>query len=198
MGDLAIALQGEQQKLAQIVTDQQGQFSTAQEARNKEFTDSLRLATQEITRLTTDYQGQFSTGQDARSKEFVEAQSLRQNGYNEIVKDYTKRLTDRDAEFTKQRIEFVRASKGDLDRLTIEYKEKAKAVLVLVQERQEDVEKLVGVIGNLGVTSGYLKAANQAQKGMWGWQAMTMIAMGFLSWTAYKTLGLFGRRQRPI
>jgi hypothetical protein len=30
---------------------------------------------------------------------------------------------------------------------------------------------------------------------MWGWQAMTMTAMGFLSWTAYKTLGLLENSQ---
>jgi hypothetical protein len=188
--DLATGLQGEQQKLTQIVSDQQGQFSTAQEARSKEFTEGLRLATQEINRLTTEYQSQFSTGQDARSKEFVDAQTLRQNGYAEILKDYAKRLSDQDTEFTKQRTDFVQVSKDELDRLTSEYEEKAKAVLDLVQERQRDVEKVVGVIGNLGVTSGYLRAANQAQKGMWGWQAMTMVAMGFLSWAAYKTLGL--------
>ena len=119
--DLATGLQSEHQKLTQIVSDQQGQFSTAQEARSKEFTEGLRLATQEINRLTTEYQSQFSTGQDARSKEFVDAQTLRQNGYAEIVKDYAKRLSDQDAEFTKHRTDFVQISKDELDRLTSEY-----------------------------------------------------------------------------
>ena len=190
LAELAAGLQTEQQKLTQIVSDQQGQFSISQDARSKEFTEGLRVATQEINRLATEYQSQFSTGQNTRSKEFTDAQTLRQNGYAEIVKDYSKRLSDQDSEFTKQRLDFVQSSKEELQKLTETYEEKVKAILELVQERQRDVEKVVGVIGNLGVTSGYVSAANQSQKGMWGWQGMTMLAMGFLSWTAYKTLGL--------
>jgi hypothetical protein len=188
--ELTVNIQAEQQKLTQIVTDQQGQFSAAQETRGKEFTETLRTAQQDLTKLVTDYQGQFSSGQDTRSKEFALALATQQSGYNAVVSDYSKKLADQDAEFTKHRIEFIQASKEDLVKLTSEYEEKAREVLERVQENQRDVEKLVGVIGNLGVTSGYLRTANQAKYGMWTWQTLTVVALITLSGLAYKTLGL--------
>jgi hypothetical protein len=39
------------------------------------------------------------------------------------------------------------------------------------------VQDLVGVIGNLGVTSGYLKVANHARLMLYIWQAWTMLAL---------------------
>lgn len=48
----------------------------------------------------------------------------------------------------------------------------------------------MGVIGNLGVTSGYLRVANQAKWTMWIWQAVTVGSLATLSTLAYKTLGL--------
>lgn len=190
LGELATNIQAEQQKLTKIVTDQQGQFSTAQETRSKEFTDTLRLAQQDFTKLVTDYQGQFSTGQDIRSKEFALAQATQQNSYNAAIHEYAKKLSDQDSEFTKQRMEFARVSTEGLTTLTNQYEQQAKEILENVQKRQEHVEKLVGVIGNLGVTSGYLRAANQAKYGMWFWQSLTVVAMMTLSGLAYTTLGL--------
>jgi NADH:ubiquinone oxidoreductase subunit E len=190
LGDIAVSLQSEQQKLTQIVTDQQGQFSTAQAARSKEFTEGLGMATQQINKLATDYQSQFSTSQDSRSKEFATALSTQQTGYNAVIADYSKKLADQDADFTKQRIEFVQASKEDLGKLVNEYEVKAKDILEEVHERQKHVEKLVGVIGNLGVTSGYLRTANHAKYSMWFWQGMTVTAIITLTVIAYKTLGL--------
>jgi hypothetical protein len=186
---LAASIQSEQQKLAQIVSDQQGQFSTAQEARSKEFTEGLRLANEGYTKLVTDYQGQFSAAQDTRSKEHAAAVLTRQSKYNETIADFTKKLVDQDTEFTKQRAAFVAASELDLARLVSEYGEKAAKVLEDVEEKRKLVEKLVGVIGNLGVTSGYLRVANQAKWALWGWQATTLGALVTLSWLAYKTLG---------
>jgi hypothetical protein len=186
---LTTSIQLEQQKLAQIVSDQQGQFSTAQEARSKEFTEGLRLAVEGYTKLVTDYQGQFSGAQDTRSKEYAAAELARQNKYNETIADFRKKLIDQDTEFTKQRTAFVTASEHDLAGLVSEYGNKAAEVLEDIKEKQKHVEKLVGVIGNLGVTSGYLRVANQARWSLWGWQGTTLGALVTLSWLAYKTLG---------
>jgi hypothetical protein len=187
---LSASIQSEQQTLAQIVSDQQGQFSTAQEARSKEFTEGLRLANEGYTKLATDYQSQFSAAQDTRSKEYAAAELARQNKYNETVTDFSKKLADQDAEFTKQRAALVAASELDLTRLGSEYGAKAAKVLEDIEQKQKYVEKLVGVIGNLGVTSGYLRVANQARLALWGWQAATVGSLITLSALAYKTLGV--------
>jgi hypothetical protein len=190
LAQLAASIQTEQQKLAQIVTDQQGQFSTAQETRSKEFTEGLRLAVEGYTKLVTDYQGQFSVAQDTRSKEYAAAELVRQNKYNETIADFSKKLADQDAEFTKQRAAFVAASEANLAGLVSEYENKAAKVLEDIEEDKKRVEKLVGVIGNLGVTSGYLRVANQARVSMWLWQGATLGSLVTLSMLAYKTLGV--------
>jgi hypothetical protein len=187
---LAVSIQTEQQTLAQIVSDQQGQFSTAQETRGKEFSEGLRLATEGYTKLVVEYQGQFSVAQDTRSKEYAAAELARQNKYNETVADSAKKLADQDTEFTKQRVAFVAASEQDLARLVVEYGQKATKVLEDIELKQKHVEKLVGVIGNLGVTSGYLRVANQARVALWGWQAATLGSLITLSVLAYRTLGM--------
>ena len=190
LSQLATSIQSEQQKLTQIVTDQQGQFSTAQETRSKEFSDNLRVFTENLNKIVADYQGQFSSGQDTRSKEFTLAESTRQTKYNEAINEYVKKLAEQNAEFTKERAEIFSLESEALGSYRKDYEEKASEILHKVQKQQGHVEKLVGVIGNLGVTSGYLRAANRAQRGMWLWQVMTVGAMGVLSYTAYKTLGL--------
>jgi hypothetical protein len=184
------SIAAERQKLATILSEQQGQFSIAQETRSKEFTESIRLANEGFTKLITDYQGQFSAAQDSRSKDFTAAEVARQTRANELIAEHTKRLNDQDAEFTKDRLALLAAADNALESLVESYSKDAKEILEDVKEKQRHVEKLVGVIGNLGVTSGYLRAANHARWGMWSWQAATIIALVTLSTLAYKTLGV--------
>jgi hypothetical protein len=157
LGGLAASLQTEQQKLAQVVTDYQGQFSAAQEKRNQDYTD---------------------------------AQGIRQTKFNETVSDYSKRLSDQDSEFSTKRNEMIRTFETNLSTLNNDYVVKAQTILNSIQGDKQHVEKLVGVIGNLGVTSGYLRTANRAQWAMWMWQALTVSSLITLSGLAYHTLSL--------
>jgi hypothetical protein len=190
LSELDTSIQTEQQKLAQITRDYQGQFSAAQEKRNQEYAEALRSAQQDFTKLVTEYQAQFSTAQDTRSREFTEAQTVRQARYDDLVKDYPKRLSEQDSAFTVQRNEMIRKFEADLASLDTEYQSRAKAILDRVQNHEKHVEELVGVIGNLGVTSGYLRTANRAQKAMWFWQTLTVLALTAVSALAYYTLPL--------
>jgi hypothetical protein len=54
-------------------------------------------------------------------------------------------------------------SQEQLKALNENYEKAAKNTLQLVDNHRKDVEELVGVIGNLGVTSGYQKTANTAR-----------------------------------
>ncbi|WP_158819237.1 hypothetical protein [Granulicella sp. S156] len=190
LNELATLIDAEKQKLVQVTTDYQGQFSASQDTRSKEFTDTLRTGQQDLTKLVADYQGQFSTGQDARSKEFAEAQGVRQTKYGEVIAAYEKSLSAQDTEFTKQRNETVQANTESLKLLNASFGEEAESILKSIREKEENVEKLVGVIGNLGVTSGYLLTANRAQKGMWIWQGLTVLSLSTLTVLAYRTLPL--------
>jgi len=64
-----------------------------------------------------------------------------------------------------------------LEVLNKEFVEVATKLRDEITERKEEVEKLVGVIGNLGVTSGYLKTANEAKNSIKLWQGITVAAM---------------------
>jgi len=56
----------------------------------------------------------------------------------------------------------------------------AKAILDVIEARRIDVEKLVGVIGTLGVTSGYQKVAESARRSMWLWQGLTLLGFAIV------------------
>ena len=190
LGELAATIQAEQQKLGQVVTDYQRQFSEAQEKRSQEFSDALRQGQQDLAKIVSDYQGQFSTAQDNRGREFADAQGTRQEKFSQVVNEYSQRLTEQNAEFVRQREELTRKSEEQLAGLNAQFAEKAAVILAAVEEEEKRIEKLVGVIGNLGVTSGYLRNANQARWSMWFWQAVTVGAMVVLSWLAFHTLSL--------
>jgi hypothetical protein len=181
LSELSASLQTEQQRLALITADYQRQFSEAQEKRSTEFSEAVRLSQQDLAKVVSDYQGQFSTAQDTRGREFSEAQGDRQGTFNNLVNDYSKNLT-------AQHADFVRQADVHLGEFKLEFAGKASAIMTAIEEDKARIEKLVGVIGNLGVTSGYLKVANYARKSMWLWQGVTVTAMIVLSILAATTL----------
>lgn len=190
VAELSRSVSTERQRISDLVTGYQTTFAHGQESRGKEFSESIQRAQQEFNKLIADYQGQFSTGQDARSKEFTEAQGKRQDSFGALVAEYEKKLANQDAEFTRLRSEMLTAGQKRLLDLDNVFREEAQAILDDVNAKKEHVEKLVGVIGNLGVTSGYLRAANFARKAMWLWQGLTIISLSLLTWLAYKTLSV--------
>ena len=186
--ELRSNLDAEQQRLSQVTTDYQRQFSEAQEKRNLESSEALRQAQLDLGKVVSDYQAQFSTAQDSRSTEFTSAQTARQQEFHTLTSEYSQRLADQNAEFTVQREEIRKTQEAELSVLSKEYVDRASAFLDAIEREKARIEKLVGVIGNLGVTSGYLRNANQARYAMWGWQVLTVAAMVAVSWVASVTL----------
>lgn len=152
--------------------------------------DALNAERQKLLQLSTNYQSQFSAAQDSRSKEFTDAQGLRQALHGQLIAQFEKKLIEQNAEFTKKRAEIEAENENAVADLHTSFHDRADAILQSIEENQKKVEDLVGVIGNLGVTSGYLRTANSARKSMWFWQSLTVLALGTLSVLAYKTLSL--------
>jgi hypothetical protein len=192
LAELAAGVQREKEQISAIVVDYQRQFSEAQDKRAQEFTATAQSGQQEFTRVTTEYQSQFSTGQDSRQKEFSEALKATERAFKDTVALYETRLSEQNTAFTTDRAELLKTSGEKNDTLHREYAEKAVTMLEQIETDKARVEKLVGVIGNLGVTSGYLRAANHARYSMWMWQTITVLAMIALSVMAYRTLHLLG------
>jgi hypothetical protein len=150
----------------------------------------LQAERQKIVQIATEYQGQFSSAQDVRGKEFAEAQGQRQVQHGQLMAEFEKALVSEDAEFKSRGKEMFDESENIVADLKKQLRERAEDVLNDIDKRRKEVEALVGVIGNLGVTSGYLRAANSAKVAMWLWQTLTVGSLGLLTYLAYKTLPL--------
>jgi hypothetical protein len=178
--ELAAKVQVERGVISKLTSDQQEQFAKSQEARSTDFSASVQNALGQLTQLSSDHQNQFSAAQERRSTEFTEAQTTRQTKFHEALDGYSLALREADSAATKDREALLRSQQEELSKLTASYQEKAGEILSRVQSNERDVEKLVGVIGNLGVTSGYLLTANSARKSLWLWQSIAVAAMAGL------------------
>lgn len=142
---------------------------------------------QRLSSLTADFQSQFSTAQEARNTEYNAAQSSRQEKFADLLAASTDALTKQDAAFTRDRERMLQEQTAALAVLQKDHEAKAQDILRQIQEHRTDVEKLVGVIGNLGLTSGYLKTANEAKITVRIWQGITVASMIALIAVAYYT-----------
>ena len=208
---LAGLTDSESTKIAAVTAEFQSQFSAAQEVRNQQFGQEVQSALAQtqsessslqqrvselaaeisaerakLTSVASEFQSQFSTAQETRIREFAETQSSRQEKFGALIAEYNQRLSDQNAEFAKQRDATFRLHEESVATLNHKYTESAVAILDQIEQHKMDVEKLVGVIGNLGVTSGHLKAANHARIMAWIWQGVTVLAMGGLIFVAAK------------
>lgn len=209
IAELSTVASDERAKLSSLSTDFQSQFAVAQENRNREFAQQVdaaisqvksdatgvqqrlsELATEigternRLTSLTSEFQSQFSAAQETRNQEFAEVQSKRQEKFSTLLADYKQRLSDQNAEFSKQRDTAFQDYEKNVVALNSQYSDSAAAILDQIEQHKKDVEKLVGVIGNLGVTSGYLNTANHARLMTWIWQGITVAAMGGIIFVA--------------
>lgn len=140
---------------------------------------------QRLTSMVSDFQSQFSAAQESRSTEYASAQTSRQERFNEQMAASTEALTKQDAAFTTERERLIKAHEEVLRSLEEGSERTAAGLLVKIDKHRQDVEKLVGVIGNLGVTSGYLKTANEAKVTVRIWQFVAVASMIGLIIVAY-------------
>lgn len=150
------------------------------------LTSEVTAERQRLSSLASEHQSQFSSAQEARSKDYLEAQTARQDKFAALIADYTQKLADQTTDFARQRDLLAQTQKDELAALTVTYKDTATKILADIQEHREQVEKLVGVIGNLGVTSGYQKAANEARVTARVWQGIALASLGAIIIVAYK------------
>lgn len=204
---LSADISAEKQKVSTIITDFQTQFTSDQTARTADFTAAQTerqagytakveefqasfVAAQaerqeKYTSIAAENQTLFTTAEQARAKEHAEAHQDRQDKFGALLVDYTKTLGEQNALFMEQREKAVKDSADVLRELKAKHEVAAQKILDAIEMRKKEVEKLVGVIGNLGVTSGYLKVSNQARLAMYFWQGLTVISLGALIYFAY-------------
>jgi hypothetical protein len=97
-----------------------------------------------------------------------------------LITDYTQKLINQDKDFAEKLEIAAKAHDANLELLKSDYKVAAEDILKQINVHKKEVEDLVGVIGNLGVTSGYQKVANLARWMLFLWQGLTVVALSGL------------------
>lgn len=139
-----------------------------------------------LTGIVSEFQTQFSTGQEQRTTTFTSDQQVRLDEFTTLITDYTQKLTDQQTEFTTQRDAIAKQHQTELSELKKQFSDESKKHHEEILKRKVEVEQLVGVIGNLGVTSGFLTTANKAKESLRMWQLITVGAMLVLIAIAFK------------
>ncbi|HKV99996.1 MAG TPA: hypothetical protein VJN96_09230 [Vicinamibacterales bacterium] len=155
------------------------------QARLAELATEIGNERTRLTAMTTEFQGQFSSVQEERAREFREAEKARQDKASALVEEYGKKLADQDLESSRHRDALKLSHEADLATLRQQYVAGGEALIEELRQQQQRVEKLVGVVGNLSLTSGYLTNANYARKVAWFWQVTTLLAFSAVITFAY-------------
>lgn len=169
--------------------EQQKIFLAAESERQNAYAAESAAHKEQFNTAQTARQTEYAATAAENQKSFTEAQASRQSAYTALVADYTKKLADQNNEFSNQREAASRAHKTDLDILQNNYENAANKILNRVVEHEDEVKKLVGVIGNTATTSGYLNTANSAQDSQRLWQKITVGALILLAGIAVYTFG---------
>ena len=169
-----VAITAEQARLTTIFTEQQSQFSAAQDARASTFST-----------VTAEQKSLFSADQDSRKSLFSDYQLENQKSFTAVLTDYSNKIKDHEVDMAARLERAEETHIESLEELRVQYGKSADDILVEINKQKDAVESLVGVIGNLGVTSGYQKVANYARKMLWVWQGLTVAALVGLIWVAY-------------
>jgi predicted nucleic acid-binding Zn-ribbon protein len=173
-------LQDVKKNANEILTDINALKTKVGEISSEVTSERTRLST-----LGTDFQTQFLAAQESRSTGFADSQKERQDRFTTLFTDFTQKLGEQSIEFSKQRDDIVRLHQVEIEALKKQFVEESTKLRDEMLERKSEIEKLVGVIGNLGVTSGYLKTANASKYTVWVWQFVTVCAMIGLISIAY-------------
>ncbi len=183
-GEFTAEINTEKIRLGQISTDFQTKYLADQESRSKEFVaaqkdqqDQHSVLITEFKQVSAEVQARYLADQESRSIEFTKNQKEQREQYAALIADFKEKLSTQNSDFTKQGVEIARTHQKELEALKEEFVEAATKLRDELTERKVEVEKLVGVIGNLGVTSGYLNTANEAKTTLRVWQGITVAAM---------------------
>jgi hypothetical protein len=155
------------------------------ELRLLELADLIANERQNLQSIVSGFQSQFSENQQTRGNSWSELVNSIGSQMSDWNARYSERLVAKASEFD----EVVRDSKSNFEKslqdLSLWYTDNAKEIVRKIENEQKAVEDLVGVIGALGVTSGYQKTAREAKYTVRVWNFITILSMSGLAWIAY-------------
>ena len=145
-----------------------------------ELTTAVSTEKQRLTSLSSEQQSQFSTAQDARAREWTEDERARGEKFTALIASYTKDLSEQVAELARVRDTARKDHSDALTALRAEFMIGAEGIRTDLELQKKKVEGLVGVIGNLGLTAGHSRSADEARTTSRVWQGAAVAAMSGL------------------
>lgn len=149
----------------------------AMKGRLSDLSNEMAAERQRVTTLASEQQSQFADQQNVRFREWTDAQQQRQDRFNSTLQEASRALTEQEAALTALRVEAEQQNVKQLERLGSEFVSHARLLREEMEREKAAVEKLVGVIGELGITSGYQRTAASAGKARLVWQIGAVTAM---------------------
>lgn len=171
------ALTAEQQRLSSLINDHQSQFSSVQDKRASDFATSQAENLAKYAEAISEQKTQFSVDQDIRRTAFADFQIQNQEKLSNLLSSYDQKLKDHAIDFEVKEKLADEVNKNNIQLLQVEYQKEANRILEEIRRHKSEVESLVGVIGTLGVTSGYKKVANYARLMVGIWQSLTVLSL---------------------
>lgn len=160
----------------------------AQESRITEFADAQRQRAEQFTAAEEERAEQFAAAHEERAEQFKAAQDERTTEFDEQTRVIGEAIEEIKTEIETAKTTTIEGLRKSLTDTTTGFSEAAEEQLREIRRRREEAEKLLGIIGNVGITSGYQKAANEARIISWIWQVVALGAMGgliFVAWQAF-------------
>ena len=151
------------------ITAQQQQFSQAQEQRVNEFGRAQQERVTEFNAFVVDRRSAIDNTIKEAADRFEASLAAEQEQVAALLDDARTRLTAS-----------AEAGKLQIEHLETEFRARAEAIVSDLNAKKTEADKLVGIIGERGVTSNYQRVANEARVEMWGWHAVTVVALGAL------------------
>jgi hypothetical protein len=166
LAKLGKTIEAEQAKVSSLVADYQSQFSAGQTSRVEEWAKSEAAQKEKFAKQIEGF-----------SEDFRKVQFEREKTFDALINDFSEKLEIQKDEFSTLGQGARDAYVAEIEELRKDFAVEASKILGEVKSKKDEVETLVGIIGNLGVSSGYQKTANQARNTQIFWQGATVAAL---------------------
>lgn len=204
---LSNAIEAEQTQLKAMLSEHQSKFLSAQDLRASEHSAAQSTRQSESAKVLLEFQSTFAADQNGRGEKFSTqnleqqttfstSQEARARSFSDVLADIKSKsdaailairelISSSEISLAKQLEDARKTANDNLIDLKSDYEVRAAKILTEVRGHLTQVEKLVGVIGTLGVTSGYTRVANFSRSMAVLWQLLTVASLGGLIWVAY-------------
>lgn len=165
-------------------------------SRTEQLSNDVSSQRAQLATLSTDHQAQFSTAQEKRLTDFANAQQQRADDFTKSEAERAAQSDEATHTFTSQHEtlleDFAAKHQTAMQEASTAFAQTAQSLrssadqtLKKIDEYRAEAEKLLGIIGNVGITSGHQKEANHARTLSWVWQGLTLLSMAGLIYVAW-------------